>query len=68
MPLFFLSFFASLVWDNLVKANGEFFNKYRISLALSKQIETFNSLLEEQAKLMNELSQCKGSPPTAGTC
>ncbi|GAB4851738.1 hypothetical protein Ancab_031140 [Ancistrocladus abbreviatus] len=58
--------FTELVWTRLEQENQEFFDAYRLRLALKHQIIRFNELLERQAELINQVqpSESSSSPVT----
>ncbi|XP_074306752.1 uncharacterized protein LOC141641995 isoform X2 [Silene latifolia] len=55
---------TELVWQRLEEENREFFQFYYIRLALKEQINRFNELLKEQAKLMERIQSTGVSPVT----
>ncbi|GMH28331.1 hypothetical protein Nepgr_030174 [Nepenthes gracilis] len=61
--------FTELVWARLEDENCDFFEAYRLRLALKEQILLFNELLKKQAELMNQVQSPDSSslPGTNGS-
>jgi hypothetical protein len=58
---------GSIVWERLEEQNPNFFKFYYTRLALKKQIEQFNKLLDKQKQLMDEEQTNMSSPYMFGS-
>ncbi|EXB61899.1 hypothetical protein L484_001124 [Morus notabilis] len=56
--------FTSLVWQKLEEENQEFFKAYYLRLVVKHQINEFNRLLKQQARLMHQMHPSGVSPIT----